>query len=371
MAFHLLRTNSRQLSLGRSTVDLVITSPPYMGLRAYEDGGEQYDGQIGDEPTLEEYLDALWQVTAEAWDALKPGGNLFFNIGDRYDKKGQATANGAGRGVVRTKSLIGLPWRYVLGCIDDNAVAGGQWILRGEIIWHRTNALPESCNDRVMRRHEQAFHLTKTERAFSDAHALRPVNGDGTVGSIPGSIWDIPSESIRGLPEGYSNHTATFPTELVRRIVLGWSPAGICGVCDKPWTVRIDREFTGEHNAAEAARQKARSGARAGGATTTLGRTKHIRRRVAGYECACGLVGVDAPSRPAVVADVFGGSGTTALVADALGRHGISIDLSGDYHRLAQWRRDSTRAQSQILARSHELVTGPDLMPVTMAFPPS
>ena len=66
-------------------------------------------------------------------------------------------------------------------------------------------------------------------------------------------------------------------------------------------------------------------------------RTTHAAT-INGYECACPPIGEPAPTRPSVVLDPFGGTGTTAGVAHALGRHGISVDLSADYCRLAEWR---------------------------------
>ena len=368
MSFRVIRADSRKLPLASESVDLIITSPPYHGLRGYEEDGKQYQGQVGAEATLDEFSEALWAITAECWRVLKPTGSLFVNLGDRYDKHGQKTANGSGRGSVRTKSLTGAPWRYALGCIDDNGRAGGQWISRAEIIWHRTNAVPESATDRVMRRHEQMFHLTKQERYYASTDALREVRGDGTLGSLPGSIWNIPSQALRDVPEHLPHHTATFPTELVRRIVLGWSPAGICRACGEPWRVETTRVFTGQHNVAQARRQKQRSGARAGGAKSTLGRTNQIARGVSGYACTCGPVPVGTAHARAVVLDPFGGSGTTALVAHALGRRGISIDLSEDYCKLARWRLHDKNAIQAIREKGTELGDAGRL-PVRMAFP--
>jgi DNA modification methylase len=47
-----------------------------------------------------------------------------------------------------------------------------------------------------------------------------------------------------------------------------------------------------------------------------------------------------------VVLDPFGGAGTVALVANVLGRHAISIDLSEDYCRLARWRCSDVRERA-------------------------
>ena len=75
------------------------------------------------------------------------------------------------------------------------------------------------------------------------------------------------------------------------------------------------------------------------------------RTAITGYACACPQP--DAPTRPAVVLDPFGGTGTTALVAAAYGRTGISVDMSGDYSRLARWRTTDPgeRAKAMMVAK--------------------
>ena len=119
---------------------------------------------------------------------------------------------------------------------------------------------------------------------------------------------------------------------------MGWSPSAICVVCGagrRPVTLR---KFTGEPNAAEAVKQQQRGVMSGGVDQVTLGRTDSITRTIERYECECPEPG---DARPAIVLDPFGGTGTTAGVARMLGRHGISVDLSADYTRLAKWRIES------------------------------
>ena len=80
----ILRANARDLPLDDNSVDLVVTSPPYFALRSYQDGGEHYAGQIGDEPTPAEFVDSLLEVTRECMRVLKPSGSLWVNLGDKY-----------------------------------------------------------------------------------------------------------------------------------------------------------------------------------------------------------------------------------------------------------------------------------------------
>lgn len=91
-----LRADARRLPLTDSTVDLVVTSPPYFALRSYQDGGEHYEGQVGSEATPSEFVDALLTVTAECVRVLKPSGSIWVNLGDKYAGSASGgTQNGA------------------------------------------------------------------------------------------------------------------------------------------------------------------------------------------------------------------------------------------------------------------------------------
>jgi DNA modification methylase len=302
----LIRADARALPLADASVDLVVTSPPYWALRSYTDGGEHYAGQIGSEPTPASYIASLIDVTRECMRVLTPAGSIWVNLGDKYasdsrgpngssstltngaqQRPGLARASAAG---VPRKSLIGLPWRYALRCIDELGL-----ILRAEVIWSKPNGLPESVGDRVRRSHETWFHLVRQGQYFSAVEAIRTpavrddarasgkrysghIPGIGRkhqglaaqpnhpLGSLPGSVWEIATEPLTVPAHLGVDHFAAFPTEWPRRIIRGWSPTD------------------------------------------------------------------------GTVLDPFGGTGTTALVAEALGRRGVSVDMSADYLRIAAWR---------------------------------
>ena len=153
----------------------------------------------------------------------------------------------------------------------------------------------------------------------------------------PSSVWTVPSEPLR-VPEWLGvDHFAAFPQELVRRLILGWSPSGICVECGEGRRPVVAKEH---HEAkAFAAEQQASGRGWHGGdpAKRSLGISAEDRQTtITGYACACPTP--TAPTRPAVVLDPFGGTGTVAMVARALGRYPVHIDLSADYLKLARWR---------------------------------
>ena len=401
----IIRGNALALPLADDSVDLVVTSPPYFGLRSYQDGGEHYAGQIGDEPTPAEFVDALIAATAEMMRVVKPSGSIWVNLGDKYagggmgpqgitgtlmadrgygDRSPQPTATQKRdtAGTARPKSLIGVPWRYAIRCIDDLGL-----ILRAEVIWAKPNGLPESVTDRVRRSHEQWFHFTREPRYFSAVDEIREAhlapNRSGTnpkhesapfaagipahtslsttqpnpLGKLPGSVWTIPTEPLH-VPESLGiDHFAAFPTEWPRRIIQGWSPRGICVECGegrRPTSERdpIDPRFLASNKRGDGrGNVEVRGVSQSSILRTGLQAGQSPATRITGEACACPEP--TAPTRPGVVLDPFGGTGTTALVAKALGRHGISNDMSSDYCRLAQWRTSDPKQQAKAARREY------------------
>jgi DNA modification methylase len=378
-----LRGNALALPLADESVDLIATSPPYFAMRSYLDGGEHYAGQIGSEESPHEFLDALIDATAEMVRVIKPSGSIWVNLGDKYCSPGGHTDRGVssrlqGRRAqrqqaradrtttghnVRPKSLFGLPWRYAIRCIDELGL-----ILRAEVIWEKPNGLPESVTDRVRRSHEQWFHLTKSPRYFSAIDEIREPHSAGThagrsrsvgsesgngvrhrtfagdtdsyspLGRPPGSVWEVPTQPLAAPAELGVDHFAAFPLEWPRRIIRGWSPTGICTACGdgrRPTTSTEQVAYRAAGSTGRPKRQALAGNHQGGQNGIGYPQTKALVS-ITGYACSC--PDDCAPTRPAVVLDPFGGTGTTALAARALGRHGISVDMSGDYCRLATWR---------------------------------
>ena len=161
-----------------NTIQCVVTSPPYWGLRDY---GEE--DQLGLEETPEEYVENMVKVFREVRRALKDDGTLWLNLGDSYNgasnnRSGQNGYNdgrenrnkrysvGGCKGL-KPKDLIGIPWRVALALQADG------WYLRQDIIWHKPNPMPESVTDRCTKSHEYIFLLTKSANYYYDAESIK------------------------------------------------------------------------------------------------------------------------------------------------------------------------------------------------------
>jgi DNA modification methylase len=447
-----VQADALRLPLPDESVDLVICSPPYWQLRTYD-----APNAIGLEATPAEYVELLWQATAEMARVLKPSGSIFVNLADKYNSSSHhmqgisstvprtnpigAHPNDVGRlpvlPMVGLKSLIGLPWRYALGCIDQLGL-----ILRRDLIWQKVNSLPESVTDRARSSHEYIFHLTKSPRYYSaldtlrEPHTAKPqrrltphkagalnneardggwqgimrdqVEHDGhSLGKLPGSVWSIPSHPL-DLPAWLGvDHYAAFPPELPRRLILGWSPPGICLECGEGRRPVVDRQRDASYGQSRRGKDAHRHNGDAGWGMDVPGAPVYrTEATILGWACSCTPftdhpgtggyrgpefghaddfdgypnVGVSSPAggtghlgnrprvgpwreyhldgwtppptRPAVVLDPFGGTGTTAMVARALGRYAFSFDLSHAYSRAAQYRVFKSGDWQQVIERT-------------------
>lgn len=215
-------------TLPDNSVDSVITSPPYYGLRDYG-----VVGQFGIENTPKEYVEALVGVFREVRRVLKEDGTCWINLGDSYTtwnsngpqgnnshrvnrtdpgriKKSKVTGN------FKPKDLIGIPWRVALALQDDG------WYLRQDIIWNKPNCMPESVIDRCTRSHEYIFLLTKSRHYYFDVKAIEEpaLHKDYKV-KRKRSVWNISTAPNR------QKHFAAFPPELVETCLkAGCKPGG-------------------------------------------------------------------------------------------------------------------------------------------------
>lgn len=237
-------------TLPDSHFDCAVTSPPYFGLRDYG-----CEGQIGLEVTLDAYLAEMVAVCLEVRRVLKPTGTFWLNIGDSYAATrsyqvsqskhqahdyGKSNASKVPNGL-KPKDLMMVPARLALALQADG------WWLRSEIIWAKPNPMPESVTDRPTSAHEKIWLLTKSERYYFDAEAIKEAasglsggkSGVGTKADITQTggkltralgracnlrntrnVWMIAPKPFK------EAHFATFPPELAERCIKAGSPAG-------------------------------------------------------------------------------------------------------------------------------------------------
>lgn len=295
----------RLRDLPSDSVHCVVTSPPYFGLRDYGAAG-----QIGLEESPEAFVETLVGVFREVRRVLRPDGTLWLNLGDSYatnggpgwqGKNGQRSnrrfsgtrntpamreqARTAYRGL-KPKDLIGIPWRVAFALQADG------WWLRSSIIWHKPNPMPESVTDRPTSAHEHIFLLAKGERYFYDGEAIK----DPAVSDHPsGNGYDRAERvSIGG-----------------RGQKAGWADVGGTRNARNVWTIAT-RPFAEAHFA-----------------------TFPVDLAERCIKAGCPIGGT--------VLDPFGGAGTTGLVADALGRDAVLVELNPEYAAIAERRIAAAR----------------------------
>ena len=200
---------------------MAVTSPPYWGLRDYDD-----EYQIGSEDKIEDYIEKLVLVFRELRRILRDDGTFWLNIGDCYtsggrtwrapDKKNPARAMSYRAPTpegLKPKDLIGVPWRVAMALQADG------WYLRSEVIWHKTNPHPESVRDRPTRAHETIFLLSKNEKYYYDCEAIKEKGANGELRSKR-SVWSVQTEPLE------EAHFATYPPKLIEPCILAGSKVG-------------------------------------------------------------------------------------------------------------------------------------------------
>lgn len=273
-------------------------------------GARRVDQQIGLEKTLEEYVETMVRVFAEVRRVLRPDGALWVNLGDSYvsnpasqDRQhgfnrreskqtgSSAPANatnaiGGRRAGLKPKDLVGIPWRVALALQADG------WYLRQDIIWHKPNPMPESVRDRCTKAHEYLFMLTRSERYCYDAEAIaEPLTGNAHPRG-------------RGAnPKAQANAAGSKQNESFSRAITGLVDArnrrSVWTIPTKPYPEAHFAVFPPD------------------------------------LVEPCIL----ATSRTGdVVLDPFMGSGTTAQVAQALGREWVGVELNPNYAQLIERR---------------------------------
>jgi DNA modification methylase len=325
-----------------------VTSPPYFNLRDYG-----VEGQLGLEATPDEYVARMVDVFREVRRVLRADGTCWINIGDSYaggtigrDDRDEVSfrsryeAEGTGRPKLgregssgsrrpptpglKAKDMIGIPWMLAFALRADG------WYLRSEIIWAKPNPMPESVTDRPTKAHETIFLLSKSATYHYDADAIRTPLADKTfttfgtgriskgtdaLGKVAADNWsrDVPIRKPRMKRPGKNDLPRSTPNQ--DRRVAG---------------------FNGRYDEAEANGEIAGANKRTVWTVATQPYDgAHFATFPPDLIKPCILAGCP---EGGVVLDPFLGSGTTGMVAEALGRRWFGCELNPAYEPLIRAR---------------------------------
>ena len=207
-----------------NSIDCVVSSPPYFGLRDYG-----VDEQFGLEKTYQDYLANTVKVFETFKPKLKDTATIWWNVGDSYSSgKRTSTTNQSLRGnkeygVTRTPVQNGIKEKDLLMIPNRVAIAlqDAGWYVRSEIIWHKPNPMPESVRDRPTSCHEKIWLITKNKKYFYDTEAIKEpcVTNDDTMKNKR-NVWTVTSKPFKGA------HFATFPKDLIEPCIKAGCPEG-------------------------------------------------------------------------------------------------------------------------------------------------
>lgn len=349
-AFDLIR------ALPEAAIDCTVTSVPYWMQREYLPAGHRLAArEMGRERDPDEYVADLGHVFGLLYHKTAGHGVCWVNIGDKV-------ADASTRKLApsyRPGELLGLPWKFS----QEMRLRG--WRRIREVIWHKPDVNPRGTPDGPLIAHEHVFLFARGPAHYFDPIAISdpakyPIPGETRpMLRGPRTVWEIPTARVNGakilgtaairepcascpvhgdqatfievacscpsLPTGFF---AAFPPRLAERCILSTTPeAGVCGACGRPWTRLVKKE-----------RVPTRPGRSVATDATGKARRDPFRHvtiaETVGWAPSCGCPGPP-PAVPALVCDPFAGSGTTPMVASALGRDYYAIELNPATARLA------------------------------------
>lgn len=292
-------------------LDSVITSPPYWQLRDYG-----YEGQWGLEPTFDLYLEHLWSMMDEIYRVLNPAGTAWINLGDTYGTQSGNMRNPVPSYETRHaketikvmqpksihKSLLLLPHRFAIGCIDRG------WIIRNDCIWAKRNGMPESVTDRFSKKHEYFFFMVKSEKYYFDLDSIRDKFKNVSIQRISQNI-DLQNGSSKSHEGGYKTNGNM---KAVGDIEKGKNPGSVSDFWDIPTKGSKEKHYASYND------------------------SLLVKPVLAG--CPEG----------GIIYDPFMGTGSTAEVALRSKRLFIGSEMSNDYIQIAEKRLEPFISQTKL-----------------------
>ena len=340
----------------------------------YEDtcpkcGAVRTDSQLGQEDTPQEFVENLVVLFREIHRVLREDGTVWLNLGDSYagncsrgsdngragygtKREGVFTKGGDG---LKTKDLVGIPWRVALALQSDG------WWLRQDIIWSKPNPMPESVRDRCTKAHEYIFLLTKNKKYYYDNEAIKEDAGnwgtrDRTNGKynsehnellgadhagLVGKEWEEnPKKNKRSVwhvaPKPFAGaHFAVYPTELIEPCILaGTSEKGCCAKCGSPLERVVERtRIKRSELPKDDPRYRPNDYHGAYEEINGKGDAGYSSTKTTGWQPTCNCTTTD--TVPCTVLDPFSGSGTTGIVSINNGRDYIGLELNPEYAEIS------------------------------------
>jgi DNA modification methylase len=312
-ALQILRT------LPAGSADMCMTSPPYWGHREYDVHG------IGQEETYTAYVLALCEILEEVKRVLRPQGSLWLNIGDSYDAKCQ----------------VGIPWRVALHMIDHDG-----WILRNDVIWNKVKGSPDNSSDKLRNVHEHLFHFVKEKKYYYNADAIRSKPQSAKI--VNGTVISATGVSGVRYKRQIELSTALTPAEKIealRALTAVLNDIREKKLADFRMIIRGQQRTTHSDRANVSGRAKEirdkgfyflkyhPKGSKPSDVWDILPEDTQSREtHFAPYPtdlCKMPILATCPPD--GTVLDPFCGTGTTLVVAKAIDRNGIGIDISPAY----------------------------------------
>jgi DNA modification methylase len=315
--------------LPEKSVQCCVTSPPYFGLRDYS-----VDGQLGLEPTPDEYVQKLVRVFREVKRVLRDDGTLFLNLGDSY--------SGSGKGVwdvpeerktkvketyrpstnpvktytgLKPKDLIGIPWRVAFALQADG------WYLRQDIIWHKPNPMPESVKDRCTKAHEYIFLLSKSAKYYFDSEAIQEPLASSSVARLSQDVeQQMGSDRVPGKTNGRMKAVYTKP--YTGSSTKDYATSGAQDASETKKRI-VDKILSGEISG--------RNKRSVWTVTTKPFKGAHFATFPLDLIEPCILAGCP---KDGLVIDPFNGAGTVGVAAMKHSRKYLGIELNPDYCKI-------------------------------------